>query len=160
MNGSESNGDRHSLASQSILRDFSQQSQPRASQDVLFSTPPSSAMPPPASNKVRQTPAQLTQASTQLQTSPNPGLVSMIQSQFPDLSRIRGLSQYMSLLMNGKAQADLVQETISVSWRGYNTYIEPNLPPFTKVEYRKIFTEALSSIQLGEDEVRFFCFFN
>ena len=50
--------------------------------------------------------------------------------------------------------ADIKQKKIKINWRGYYSFVDPNLPPFTKMVLREKIAEALLHIKLPTDEER------
>ena len=82
-------------------------------------------------------------ATSAINTStPQPFLSEAIP--FPDLSHIPNHGQFIQLMLNAKAYADLNQSVVTVKWRGNSTLVEPNLPPFTKEVLKEKILTALN----------------
>ena len=58
------------------------------------------------------------------------------------------------MLVNAKTLADINQKRNKFHWRGYYTHVEPNEPPFTKLELKKRLSEALCHVTLPTEEER------
>ena len=65
-----------------------------------------------------------------------------------------GHSEYIQMLINAKTAADLTNKPRKVYWRGYFYVVKPNLPPFTKSDFRKMISDALLKIKLPTEEER------
>ena len=68
------------------------------------------------------------------------------ENPFSEYSSVEGHMDFIQLLINAKAYADINQTCAPVCWKGYNTIIEPNLPPFTKDIIKKRLNTALETI--------------
>ena len=71
---------------------------------------------------------------------------STIGSQFADF----GVEEieFIQLLINAKTVADINETPVPVEWHGYETLVQPNLPPFTKKALRERLSSALQNIQV------------
>ena len=57
-------------------------------------------------------------------------------------------SDFIQLLVNAKTLADMNENPVHVEWRGYETLVQPNLPPFSKIALRERLNSALQHIQV------------
>ena len=74
-----------------------------------------------------------------------------------------GHEEFIQMLVNAKAVADMNEGPVRVQWRGYHTSVKPHLPPFTKDSLKMKLAEALQCISLPtpeEREVLIYIFFN
>ena len=78
---------------------------------------------------------------------------SLVCDPMEEFSEVEGHREFIQLIINAKAFADMNQTDVPVSWRGYNCLIEPNIPPFSKLELRRRLENAIKSIS-GESVTR------
>lgn len=57
-------------------------------------------------------------------------------------------SEFIQLLINAKTVADMNESPVHVEWCGYETVVQPNLPPFSKTSLRERLNSAIEHIQV------------
>lgn len=60
-----------------------------------------------------------------------------------ELAHIEDHGEFIQQLINAKAFADLNGVSVPITWRGKSSLVEPNLPPFTKMDYIDRVTSAI-----------------
>lgn len=71
-----------------------------------------------------------------------------------EFSHIPDHGTFIQLLVNAKAFADLNGVAVPVSWRGYSSLVEANLPPFNRKDYEDRLTEAMRYYERDNDSVK------
>lgn len=69
-------------------------------------------------------------------------------SSFPEFSHVPNHNDFIKLMLNAKAYADLNQTTATVQWKGHSTMVEPNLPPFTKEVLKEKLEQTLKTMKV------------
>ena len=67
---------------------------------------------------------------------------------FPEFSHVHGHGEFIQLIVAAKAMADINQKTVPVTWRGYDVSIQPNLPTFSREDYRTYIQNAITALNL------------
>ena len=68
---------------------------------------------------------------------------------FSEYGHVEGHQDFVQMLINAKAYADINQICAPVCWRGYNTLVEPNLGPFTKDIIKERLENAIEFMKNG-----------
>ena len=128
------------MASQSILQDWVSSDSGTSSVAPLTGALSSVTRTSSVSSLCFKEPAAPHKTSIQKSSS-----VSVINP-FNEFSEDEG--EFIQLLINAKTVADMNEAQIPVEWRGYETIVHPNLPPFTKKALRERLSSALQHLQV------------
>ena len=74
-----------------------------------------------------------------------------------DISPIKGHFEFIQMLINAKAVADMDNKEIIINWRGVQHEVRPNQEPFSKKEIRRRLQSVLDKIYDGTpEEIEFY----
>ena len=71
----------------------------------------------------------------------------VVKAPFIDVSGIPNHNEFIQMIINAKATADITNSAIMVQWRGYSTYIHPGF----KLSKDSLQKEILDALQRLED---------
>ena len=82
----------------------------------------------------------------------SPSLVPGVGIWFEEFSHVHDHGEFIQLLVNAKASADLHENSVEITWRGYTCVLKPNEGPITKQDYKLHLLHALKSLNLDVDD--------